>query len=83
MAGAAEVYVDGGVRHGVDVLRALALGARAVLVGRPVVYGLAVGGADGVRAVLDELRDELARAMALCGVTSVADIDRDLVVAGT
>ena len=83
VAGAAEVYVDGGVRHGVDVLRALALGARAVLVGRPVVYGLAVGGADGVRAVLDELRDELARAMALCGVTSVAGIDRDLVVAGT
>jgi 4-hydroxymandelate oxidase len=80
VAGAAEVYVDGGVRHGVDVLRALALGARAVLVGRPVVYGLAVGGADGVRAVLDELRDELARAMALCGVTSVADIGRDLVV---
>jgi 4-hydroxymandelate oxidase len=82
VAGAAEVFVDGGVRHGVDVLRALALGARAVLVGRPIVYGLAVGGADGVRAVLDELRDELARAMALCGVTSVDQLDRDLVAAG-
>jgi 4-hydroxymandelate oxidase len=81
VANAAEVYVDGGVRHGVDVLRAVALGARAVLVGRPVVYGLAVGGADGVRVVLDELRDELARAMALCGVTSVGEIERDLVVA--
>ena len=64
---AAEVYVDGGVRQGVDVLRALALGARAVLLGRPVVYGLATGGAEGVRAVLDGMRAELARAMALCG----------------
>jgi 4-hydroxymandelate oxidase len=81
VADLAEVYVDGGVRHGVDVLRALALGARAALVGRPVVYGLAVGGADGVQAVLDELRDELARAMALCGATSVDEVTRDLVAA--
>ncbi len=82
VAGGAEVYVDGGVRHGVDVLRALALGARAVLVGRPVVYGLAAGGAAGVQAVLAELGEELVRAMALCGTPTVADIDRDLVVAG-
>ena len=78
----AEVYVDGGVRQGVDVLRALALGAQAVLVGRPVVYGLAAGGAAGVEAVLDELRVELARTMALCGARTVDEIDRDLVVAG-
>ena len=65
------------------MLRALALGARAVLVGRPVVYGLAVGGWEGVRDVLDGVRRRAGRAMALCGVTSVADIDRDLVVAGT
>jgi 4-hydroxymandelate oxidase len=77
-----EVFVDGGVRQGVDVLRALALGARAVLLGRPVVYGLATGGADGVRAVLDGMRAELARTMALCGAASVAEVDRDLLAVG-
>ena len=54
-----EVYVDGGVRRGTDVVKALALGARAVMVGRPVVWGLAVDGADGVAEVLDGLRVEL------------------------
>ena len=56
VAGKAEVYVDGGIRRGTDILKALALGARAVLVGRPVLWGLAVRGADGVRDVLDHLR---------------------------
>jgi 4-hydroxymandelate oxidase len=76
---AAEVYVDGGIRSGVDVLRALALGARAVLVGRPVLWGLAVSGADGVASVLERLRDELRQAAALAGAASLAEITRDLV----
>ena len=80
VAGRAEVYVDGGIRHGTDALKALALGARAVLVGRPVIWGLATGGAAGVQAVLDGLRAELERAMALCGAPTVADLPVDLVV---
>ena len=75
----AEIYVDGGIRRGTDVVKALALGARAVLVARPLVWGLALDGADGVRAVLDHLRDELARAMALCGVARLDAISADLV----
>lgn len=82
VAGRAEVYVDGGVRRGADVVRALALGARAVLLGRPVVWGLATGGADGVRDVLDGLRLELARDMALSGAPTVADVTADLVFRG-
>jgi 4-hydroxymandelate oxidase len=65
--GRAEVYVDGGIRSGVDVLRACCLGARAVMSGRPVLWGLAVDGEDGVAGVLGHLADELTRAMALCG----------------
>ncbi len=76
--GRAEVYVDGGIRGGADVLKALALGARAVLVGRPVVWGLAVAGADGVDAVLNQLWDELRVAMGLCGVNDVAAVPADL-----
>jgi 4-hydroxymandelate oxidase len=59
----------------VDVLKALALGARAVLVGRPAIWGLAVDGAAGVRAVLELLRGELERDLMLCGRCRVADID--------
>jgi 4-hydroxymandelate oxidase len=77
--GRAEVYVDGGVRTGVDVLKALTLGARAVLVGRSVVWGLAVDGEAGARAVLDELAADLARTMAFCGITAVTAVPRDLV----
>ena len=66
------VLVDGGIRRGTDVLKALALGARAVLVGRPYVYGLANAGAVGVAHVLRLLRDELEIAMALCGCASLA-----------
>jgi 4-hydroxymandelate oxidase len=79
VAGGAEVYVDGGVRDGASILRALALGARAVLVGRPTSWGLAADGAAGVEGVLDVLRAELERTMALCGVASVREITRDLV----
>lgn len=74
-----EVYLDGGVRRGTDVLKALALGARAVLIGRAMIWGLIVDGEDGVRAVLDILRDELDDAMGLCGLTDVAEVDRSLV----
>ncbi len=74
-----EVLMDGGVRRGTDVLIALALGARAVLVGRPVLWGLTLGGADGVRAVLDHLRMEFDLAMALAGCARVADISAEMV----
>jgi 4-hydroxymandelate oxidase len=78
MSGKAEVYVDGGIRRGTDILKALALGARAVLIGRPVIWGLAVHGADGVRAVLEHLRIELVRAMQLSGVSSLKEATPDL-----
>ncbi|MEX2290305.1 MAG: alpha-hydroxy acid oxidase [Mycobacteriales bacterium] len=71
-----EVLLDGGVRRGTDVVTALALGARAVLVGRPYLYGLAVGGEAGVSGVLDVLKTELERALALLGVHSAAGLDR-------
>ena len=74
-----EVLVDGGIRRGSHVLRALSLGARAVLVGRPVLWGLAVDGADGVAGMFSMLAAELDEAMALCGCPSAADIPRDLV----
>ena len=73
------VLVDGGVRSGVDALVALALGADAVLVGRPVVWGLATGGQAGVHEALAALRDDLAHAMALAGAPRLADLDRSLV----
>jgi 4-hydroxymandelate oxidase len=73
-----EIYVDGGVRRGSDVLKAIALGARAVLVGRPVLWGLAVGGEQGLTSVLDILRRELDEAMLLCGCSRIEDIDGSL-----
>jgi 4-hydroxymandelate oxidase len=80
VGGTAEVYVDGGIRRGTDVVKALALGARAVLVGRPVLWGLAVDGETGVRAVLELLRQEIDLAMGLSGTRDVTEITRDLVV---
>lgn len=74
----AEVYVDGGIRRGTDVLKALALGARAVLIGRPYLWGLAAGGERGVRRVLELMRDELETSMALAGAPSVGTVDRSL-----
>jgi len=75
----AEILVDGGIRRGADVIKAIALGAKAVLVGRPVLWGLAAGGQAGVSAALGVLRRELDLAMALCGCPSVATMTRDLV----
>ena len=63
--GQAEVYVDSGVRRGSDVIKALALGAKAVAIGRPLFWGLAVDGADGVHGILELLREELSRALGL------------------
>jgi 4-hydroxymandelate oxidase len=83
VGGAAEVLLDGGVRRGTDVVKALALGARAVLVGRPVLWGLAAGGQAGVASVFAVLRRELDLAMALCGCADVGAIRRDLVDPGT
>jgi len=74
-----EVYVDGGVRRAADVMKALALGAHGVLIGRPVLWALATGGADGVRELLGSFGEELARVMALCGAVDVAGIDGSLV----
>ncbi len=80
VAGRGEVYVDGGIRRGVDVLRAVALGARAVMIGRPVLWGLACGGAAGVGAVLGSLEEQLREAATLAGAATVAEITPDLVV---
>jgi 4-hydroxymandelate oxidase len=82
VAGRAEIFVDGGVRRGTDVIKALALGARAVLLGRPILWGLAVDGQDGVSAVLELFRSEVDRAMALCGCPTVEDITFDLLPGG-
>jgi 4-hydroxymandelate oxidase len=76
-----EVYVDGGFRHGSEVLVALALGARAVLVGRPALWALAVGGASGVTTMLKLMGHELASTMARVGSTSIAEIDASRVAA--
>lgn len=79
VAGRCEVYLDGGIRRGTDVLKALALGARAVLIGRPTLWGLTVNGSEGVTDVLDILRSELELAMILSGRPTLASIDRSLV----
>jgi isopentenyl diphosphate isomerase/L-lactate dehydrogenase-like FMN-dependent dehydrogenase len=76
VAGRCEVYVDGGIRRGADVLKALALGAQATLVGRAAACGLAVGGEAGVRAVLDILHDEIELGLALLGCTTPAEVTR-------
>ncbi|MGC0239645.1 alpha-hydroxy-acid oxidizing protein [Arthrobacter sp. SD76] len=73
--GNVEVLVDGGIRSGLDVLRALALGARAVLVARPILWGLTVAGPQGVEGVVTSLRDEFDTSMALTGCTAIEDID--------
>ena len=76
VGGELDVLVDGGIRRGTDVIKALALGARAVLVGRPVLWGLAVGGEAGVRRVLELLLAEIDTAMALAGAPRAAELDR-------
>jgi len=78
IAGRMPVLVDGGVRRGTDIVKALAIGAVAVLIGRPYCYGLGVGGADGVKRAVDILRNELEMAMMLTGSANLGQIDRTL-----
>ncbi len=78
--GRGEVLLDGGIRRGTDVLKAIALGAKAVLLGRPILWGLAVGGEEGVIHVLELLRAEIALDLILCGLASVDEINRSLLV---
>lgn len=75
VGGQIEVLVDGGVRSGIDVVRAIAMGARAVLIGRPYLWGLAAEGEEGVRAVLEVLRRDIDRTLGLLGCPSVAELD--------
>ena len=75
----AEVYVDGGIRRGTDILKAVAMGAKAAFVGRPAVWGLTTDGAAGVELVLKGLKGELKLAMALAGARSVAEVSSDLI----
>ena len=77
--GRIPVLVDGGIRRGTDILKALALGASAVAIGRPYLYGLAVNGSAGVTHVVDILKTELEMAMALTGRTTIAAIDRSVI----
>jgi 4-hydroxymandelate oxidase len=79
VAGRIPVLVDGGIRRGTDVLKAIALGARAVLIGRPHNFGLAVGGAAGVQRVIEILVEELQMAMMLSGRPTIASIDRGVI----
>jgi isopentenyl diphosphate isomerase/L-lactate dehydrogenase-like FMN-dependent dehydrogenase len=79
VAGRCEVYMDGGIRRGTDILKALALGAHAVLVGRPILWGLATEGAQGVQRVLELLRAELELAMKLAGCPTLSSINRALI----
>jgi L-lactate dehydrogenase (cytochrome) len=73
-----ELWLDGGIRSGQDVLKALALGARAVLIGRAYAYGLGAGGQEGVAKALDILAKEMLTTMGLCGVNTIAEIDDNL-----
>jgi 4-hydroxymandelate oxidase len=77
--GEAEVHLDGGIRRGTDVLKALGMGARAVAIGRGMYWGLAVGGEDGVKEVLDVIQEELYLACLFCSVTDIRTVDRTLV----
>ena len=80
VGGRVPLLLDGGIRRGTDVVKALALGAVAVGIGRPVMWGLAAGGQDGVARVLEILRAELDHTLALCGAPGTADLDPGLVV---
>jgi isopentenyl diphosphate isomerase/L-lactate dehydrogenase-like FMN-dependent dehydrogenase len=78
VGGEVDLLVDGGIRRGTDVLKAVALGARAVMVGRPVLWGLACGGEDGARRVLELLIDDVDRTLALAGTPVLSRVDRDV-----
>jgi 4-hydroxymandelate oxidase len=75
-----EILIDGGIRRGTDILKALALGAKAVLIGRPIIWGLSAQGSTGVYNILQSLQYELKSAMTFCGCKKLKDITSDLVV---
>ena len=79
VAGRAELYLDSGIRRGTDIITALALGARAVLIGRPMVYGLGAAGEAGARRAFELLRGELATALALAGYPRISDLGPDAI----
>ena len=79
VAGRIPVLVDGGIRRGTDVVKAIALGAKAVLIGRPYLHGLTVAGDEGVKRVIDILRNEMEMAMGLLGRPSIQGIDSSVV----
>ena len=74
-----EIFLDGGIRRGTDVIKAIALGAKAVLIGRPILWGLAVNGSEGASKVLQLIREETDLAMALCGISNISEITRDII----
>jgi isopentenyl diphosphate isomerase/L-lactate dehydrogenase-like FMN-dependent dehydrogenase len=76
--GKMEIILDGGIRKGIDILKAIALGAKAVMIGRPILWGLATGGEEGVERVLTILKTELDLAMALCGYTSISQVNEEI-----
>jgi L-lactate dehydrogenase (cytochrome) len=78
-----EVHMDGGIRSGQDVIRALALGAKGVYIGRPFLYGLGAGGEAGVATCLDIIRNELDLTMAFCGLRDVRQVDKNILLPGT
>jgi 4-hydroxymandelate oxidase len=78
--GRTEIYLDGGIRRGADVVKAIALGAKAVFIGRPLFWGLAVDGEKGVIRVLNILREEIEITMAKCGRPTIASIDSTTIV---
>ena len=78
--GKLEIYLDGGIRRGADVVKAIALGAKAVFIGRPLFWGLAVDGEKGVIRVLDILREEMEITMAKCGRPTIPSIDATTIV---
>jgi L-lactate dehydrogenase (cytochrome) len=78
-----EVHLDGGIRSGQDVIKALALGARGVYIGRAFLYGLGAMGEEGVTRVLEIIRKELDVTMALCGLTDVQNVDKRILLPGT
>jgi (S)-mandelate dehydrogenase len=78
LAGRAEILLDGGIRRGTDVLKAKALGATAVMVGRPALYGVCAAGEEGVVRMLELMKDEIVRALMLCGVADIRNIDRSI-----
>ena len=79
VSGKVPVLFDGGIRRGSDIMKALAYGAKAVMLGRPVLWGLSANGEEGVKEILTILHDELKSCVALAGCTKVSDITRDLI----